>query len=67
MPRFYGGELNTNIEDGETFDDVMSITNSSPCSSMGDFGFETLSNDDQVTIVDILENLTSEYENGEDE
>ncbi len=58
MPRFYGDNIDTVINDGQTIDDVMKVTNSSACSSKADFGFESLSDDEKKEISEIINILT---------
>ena len=57
MPRFYGDRIDIVIENGQSFDDAMRITNSSVCSSEADFGYELLSIEDKNSINTILSNL----------
>ena len=64
MPRFYGDRIDIIIEDGQTFEDAMKITNSSICSSEADFGYESLSASDKNSIDEIL-NIIDQNE-GED-
>lgn len=60
MPRFYGDNIDTVIEDGQTIDDVMKITNGSECSSKADFGFSSLTPEEKNEVSNIIDMLMEE-------
>lgn len=65
MPRFYGDRIDITIEDGQSFEDAMRITNGSVCSSEADFGYDSLSKDDKNSVDKLL--LMLQKDKGNDE
>ena len=67
MPRFYGDNIDTIIENGQTINDVMKVTNSSACSSQADFGFSSLSPEEKNEISEIIDKLMEEEQDIDEE